>query len=169
MFFEAERQNFFRPLNGKRRELVAACLRSLYERLHGPGADYSQNLNRDSLRDLLMPIIQDCDTAVLTEAEHEDDEFTGIDSGDALQLAGALIRALLMLGLREDSCITVLNNRHQQVAQAVPVQVLRVVSARAVEALIQGTQAGCHELTPLPVERAKEVLAFGFEEHKQVT
>jgi hypothetical protein len=38
-----------------------------------------------------------------------------------------------------------------------------------VEALIQGTQAGCHELTPLPVERAKEVLAFGFEEHKQVT
>ncbi len=101
MFFEAERQNFFRPLNGKRRELVAACLRSLYERLHGPGADYSQNLNRDSLRDLLMPIIQDCDTAVLTEAEHEDDEFTGIDSGDALQLAGALIRALLKDGWLE--------------------------------------------------------------------
>lgn len=57
MFFEAERQNFFRPLNGKRRELVAACIRSLYERLHGPGADYSQNLTRDSLRDVLMPAI----------------------------------------------------------------------------------------------------------------
>jgi hypothetical protein len=59
MFFEAERQNFFRPLNGKRRELVAACLRSLYERLHGPGADYSQSLHRDNLRDVLMPIIQE--------------------------------------------------------------------------------------------------------------
>ena len=59
MFFEAERQNFFRPLNGKRRELVAACVRSLYERLHGPGADYSQNLNRDNLRDVLIPAIQE--------------------------------------------------------------------------------------------------------------
>jgi hypothetical protein len=44
VFYEAERQNFFRPLNGKRRELVVACLRSLFERLHGAGADYSHNL-----------------------------------------------------------------------------------------------------------------------------
>lgn len=86
MFFEAERQNFFRPLNGKCRELVAACLRSLYERLHGPGADYSQNLNRDSLRDVLMPVIQEHSSDIVVDAGAEDDELSGIDSGDAQQL-----------------------------------------------------------------------------------
>lgn len=101
MFFEAERQNFFRPLNGKRRELVAACLRSLYERLHGPGADYSQNLNRDSLRDVLMPVIQEHSGDALVDTVAGDDELAGIDSGDAQQLAGALIRALLKDGWLE--------------------------------------------------------------------
>ena len=72
MFFEAERQSFFRPLNGKRRELVAACLRSLYERLHGPGADYAQNLTRDSLRDLLMPVINDHANEIVGEGTLDD-------------------------------------------------------------------------------------------------
>ena len=58
MFFELERQHFFRPLNGKYRETVAACLRTLHERLHGPGADFSQTLSRDGLRDLLRPVVQ---------------------------------------------------------------------------------------------------------------
>lgn len=49
LFFEAERSRFFRPLNGSRRELVAACLRALYDRLHGPAADYAHNLNRTGL------------------------------------------------------------------------------------------------------------------------
>lgn len=101
MFFEAERQHFFRPLNGKRRELVAACLRSIYERLHGPGADYSQNLNRDSLRDVLMPVIQEHSSDVAMDASTGDDELGGIDSNDAQQLAGALIRALLKDGWLE--------------------------------------------------------------------
>lgn len=101
MFFEAERQHFFRPLYGKRRELVAACLRSVYERLHGPGADYSQNLNRDSLRDVLMPIIQEHSSDVTMDAGTGDDELAGIDSNDAQQLAGALIRSLLKDGWLE--------------------------------------------------------------------
>lgn len=101
MFFEAERQHFFRPLYGKRRELVAACLRSVYERLHGPGADYSQNLNRDSLRDVLMPIIQEHPGDVTMDAGTGDDELAGIDSNDAQQLAGALIRSLLKDGWLE--------------------------------------------------------------------
>ena len=101
MFFEAERQSFFRPLNGKRRELVAACLRSLYERLHGPGADYAQNLTRDSLRDLLMPVIHDHANEVVGEASHDDDELASIDSGDVQQIAGALIRTLLKDGWLE--------------------------------------------------------------------
>lgn len=101
MFFEAERQHFFRPLNGKRRELVAACLRSIYERLHGPGADYSQNLNRDSLRDVLMPVIQEHSSDVAMDSSTGDDELGGIDSNDAQQLAGALIRSLLKDGWLE--------------------------------------------------------------------
>lgn len=101
MFFEAERQHFFRPLNGKRRELVAACLRSVYERLHGPGADYSQNLNRDSLRDVLMPIIQEHSCDVAMDTGTGDDELGSIDSNDAQQLAGALIRSLLKDGWLE--------------------------------------------------------------------
>lgn len=101
MFFEAERQNFFRPLNGKWRELVAACLRSLYERLHGPGADYSQNMSRDSLRDVMMPVIQEHSGDVVVDVGGGDDELGGIDSGDAQQLAGALIRSLLKDGWLE--------------------------------------------------------------------
>lgn len=58
LFFDAERTRFFRPLNSARRELVAACLRTLYERLHGPSADYAHNLNREDLKDLLMPEVQ---------------------------------------------------------------------------------------------------------------
>lgn len=101
MFFEAERQNFFRPLNGKRRELVAACVRSLYERLHGPGADYSQNLNRDNLRDVLIPAIQEHSNELVGESNSEEDELGSIDSGDAQQLAGALIRMLVRDGWLE--------------------------------------------------------------------
>ena len=101
MFFEAERQNFFRPLNGKRRELVAACLQSLYERLHGPGADYSHNLTRDSLRDLLAPHIQLLSGAMSGEGEVVDDELARVDAGDDQQIAGALIRALLKDGWLE--------------------------------------------------------------------
>lgn len=100
MFFDAERQSFFRPLTGKRRELVAACLRALYERLHGPGADYSQNLTRDSLRDVLMPAIHEHATEVLEEHAADDDLAT-IDSSDVQQLAGALIRSLLKDGWLE--------------------------------------------------------------------
>ncbi|KGD30732.1 ATP-dependent helicase HrpA [Burkholderia pseudomallei] len=44
VFFDAERQRFFRPLNSSRRELVAACLRALYDRLHGPASSSASPL-----------------------------------------------------------------------------------------------------------------------------
>ena len=47
---EFERRHFFRPLSGKHREVIVACVRALYERLHGPSADYAQNLSRDRTR-----------------------------------------------------------------------------------------------------------------------
>ena len=79
---------------------MAACLRSLYERLHGPGADYAQNLTRDSLRDLLMPVINDHANEIVGEGTL-DDELANIDSGDVQQIAGALIRTLLRDGWLE--------------------------------------------------------------------
>lgn len=101
MFFEAERQNFFRPLNGVRRELVVACLRSMYERLHGPGADYAQNLTREALRDLLSPVIQAFANSTPKHPDEEGDELSQVDIKDDQQMASMLIRNLLRDGWLE--------------------------------------------------------------------
>jgi hypothetical protein len=47
---DTNRQNLFRSLSGERRELFTACLRSLYERLHGPSADYTHNSFRGVMK-----------------------------------------------------------------------------------------------------------------------
>jgi hypothetical protein len=99
MFFENERSRFFRPLNSSRRELVVACLRALYERLHGPAADYAHNMTRDALRDLLLPVVRenlDQAAPVLDQ-----DEFNVPESDDPQQLTSLLIRALLADGWLE--------------------------------------------------------------------
>lgn len=101
MFYEAERQHFFRPLNGKRRELVVACLRSLYERLHGSGADYAHNLTRDDVRDILLPVIQSMANELSTDVLALDDELALIESGDVLGLSSAVFRSLLRDGWLE--------------------------------------------------------------------
>ena len=101
MFYEAERQNFFRPLSGKRRELVVACLRSLYERLHGSGADYAHNLTRDDLRDILLPVVQTMSHELSADALSTDDELATIESGDVLELSSAVFRNLLRDGWLE--------------------------------------------------------------------
>ena len=101
MFYEAERQNFFRPLNGKRRELVVACLRSLYERLHGSGADYAHNLARDDVRDILLPIVQALSNEISVDTVSTDDELAAIESGDVLELSSAVFRSLLKDGWLE--------------------------------------------------------------------
>ena len=45
-FFTGKREQFFRPLTHADRECCAAVLRSLYDRVHGPNADYSEALTR---------------------------------------------------------------------------------------------------------------------------
>ncbi|MGZ5052797.1 MAG: Wadjet anti-phage system protein JetA family protein [Methylobacter sp.] len=100
MFFEAERQNFFRPLNGKRRELVVACLRTLYDSQHGPNADYAQTLTRDTLKDLLAPTVQDLINTIAADGL-PDDELSILDSADDQIVTNALIRALLKDGWLE--------------------------------------------------------------------
>ncbi|PUA17022.1 Wadjet anti-phage system protein JetA family protein [Glaciimonas sp. PCH181] len=101
MFFESDRLNFFRPIAGKHRTVVVACLRTLYERLHGPSADYGQNLTRDSLRDLLLPVVQDARhllaQARQDEADSEDESTLPSlipDNADDQQSTSAVVRAL---------------------------------------------------------------------------
>ncbi|RYG14758.1 MAG: ferrochelatase [Burkholderiales bacterium] len=99
LFFEGERARFFRPLNSSRRELVAACLRVLYDRLHGPAADYSHNLTRDALKELLLPVIREHQGRV--EEVQEPDEFSEATTSDPEQLANLIVRVLTRDGWLE--------------------------------------------------------------------
>lgn len=99
LFFEGERLRFFRPLNSARRELVAACLRALFERLHGPAADYSHNLTRELLRELLLPVVREYQNRIAPDAA--DDELSAPELDDPHQLVTAVIRAFLNDGWLE--------------------------------------------------------------------
>lgn len=110
VFFENERSFFFRPLAGKRRELVAACLRALYDRLHGPGADYSLPLTREALKELLAPTVQAHAQDVTADSAGTEDELSGLDSSDAMQVASALCRAL-----ERDGWLETIGNRTELV------------------------------------------------------
>ncbi|WP_211461546.1 Wadjet anti-phage system protein JetA family protein [Collimonas silvisoli] len=109
MFFEPDRLNFFRPLAGKHRGVVVACVRALYERLHGPSADYGQNLTRDGLRDLLLPVVQqalqEARQIMLMQEEAAGTELADDDfippGADDQQSSSALLRTLLRDGWLE--------------------------------------------------------------------
>jgi hypothetical protein len=57
MFFSDSRQHFFNPLTGKYRELVAECLRLLYQRLYTDLRDYGHAMNREQLVDIFKEAI----------------------------------------------------------------------------------------------------------------
>jgi hypothetical protein len=99
IFFDAERKRFFRPLNSSRRELVVACLRALYDRLHGPAADYAHHLTRDALKELLLPVMREYRDALTDEAP--DDELSTADDDDPQSLVVMVIRTLLTDGWLE--------------------------------------------------------------------
>lgn len=69
MLFAEERLNFFRPLTGKYREQVVACLRTLYARLYSSLADYS----RVVLRELVLEAFQEAITRTPVLESDEDD------------------------------------------------------------------------------------------------
>ncbi|MCP5169425.1 MAG: flagellar protein FliT [Hahellaceae bacterium] len=54
MFFSENREHFFRPLYGKYREIIAECLRLLYQRLYTSMADYGHALNREQLLEVFQ-------------------------------------------------------------------------------------------------------------------
>ena len=53
MFFTDARIQFFKPLTGKYREHVRACLGLLYNRQSGASADYGHSLTRDQIIEIL--------------------------------------------------------------------------------------------------------------------
>ena len=58
-FFTGKREQFFRPLTHADRECCAAVLRSLYDRVQGPNADYSEALTRDLVLAIVFQVLAD--------------------------------------------------------------------------------------------------------------
>ena len=57
LFFVWPREHFFRPLTHENRELCAALLRALHDRVHGANADYAEALTRDVVLEVLGRIL----------------------------------------------------------------------------------------------------------------
>ncbi len=77
MFFSDSRQHFFSPLTGKYRELVAECLRLLYQRLYTDLRDYGHAMNREQVVDIFKEAIArapilDADTNDATNGDADD-------------------------------------------------------------------------------------------------
>lgn len=59
LFFTSSREHFFRPLTHDNRELCAAVLRALHERVHGANADYAEALTRDVVLEVVTRALAD--------------------------------------------------------------------------------------------------------------
>lgn len=70
MFFEAQYQDFFRPLTSKYREQILECLQLLYRRLYTSQADYSQLLTREMVIECFQEAIA---RAPLIESQLEEE------------------------------------------------------------------------------------------------
>lgn len=87
MLFTPDRPHFFRPLTGKYREQVVACLRALYSRLYSSLADYHRVINRE----LVMETFEEAITRTPVLDDPEDDT--------ALPVRGEREQATWMLNL----------------------------------------------------------------------
>lgn len=92
VFFADQRLHFFRPLTGKYREQVVACLRALYARLYSSLADYSRVVQRDLVIEVFQETITR--TPVLDES---DDETSAPPRGEREQ-ANWMLNLLLEYG-----------------------------------------------------------------------
>lgn len=95
MLFTGERQYFFRPLNGKYREQVVACLRGLYARLYSSLADYSRVVRRE----LVLEVFQEAITRTPLLEDGEDD--TGLPVRGEREQANWMLNLLLEHGWLE--------------------------------------------------------------------
>jgi hypothetical protein len=92
MLFESERLHFFRPLTGKYREQVVACLRVLYARLYSSLADYSRVIGRD----LVLEVFQEAITRTAVLDDVEDDKLLPVR--DEREQANWMLKLLIEHG-----------------------------------------------------------------------
>src|SRR5260370_14573404 len=95
MLFANERLNFFRPLTGKYREQIVACLRELYARLYSSLADYSRVIGRD----LVLEVFQEATTRSPVLDDAEDDKSPSVR--DDRERAIWILKTLIENGLIE--------------------------------------------------------------------
>lgn len=96
MFFTNERYHFFKPLTGKLREVVANCLRELYDSTYGTESDRLSGLSRENLKGVFLPVVQQ--TPMLA-AEVSDDSDSEVS--DDQRIASEVIRILVKEGWLE--------------------------------------------------------------------
>jgi hypothetical protein len=89
MLFANEQLNFFRPLTGKYREQIVACLRELYARLYSSLADYSRVIGRE----LVLEVFQEAITRSPVLDDGDDDKSPSVrdDREQALWILKTLI------------------------------------------------------------------------------
>ncbi len=95
MLFVADRLHFFRPLTGKYREQVVACLRGLYARLYSSLADYSRVVQRE----LVLEVFQEAITQTPVLDDSEDDKSLPVRN--EREQAGWMLNLLLEYGWLE--------------------------------------------------------------------
>ncbi len=96
-FFTGKREQFFRPLTHADRECCAAVLRSLYDRVQGPNADYSEALTRELVLTIVFQVLAESSLrAVVFEPGRV------VSAEEERAYAGDLLRKLKEHGWIED-------------------------------------------------------------------
>ena len=96
-FFTPPREHFFRPLTHDNRELCAAVLRQLHERVHGANADYAEALTRDVVLEVVLRSLADPSLRALAF-----DAGRSVPAEEERSYAGDLLRKLKEHGWLED-------------------------------------------------------------------
>lgn len=96
-FFTGQQEHFFRPLTHGDRECCATVLRSLFDRIHGPNADYSEALTREVVLNIIFQALSD---PVLRASVFDMERTTTAD--EERLYANELLRKLKEHGWLED-------------------------------------------------------------------
>src|SRR4051794_23578346 len=97
LFFTPPRERFFRPLTHDNRELCAAVLRALHERVHGANADYAEALTRDLLLEVVGRVLAEPSLRALAFEPRR-----SVPAEEERAYAGELLRKLKEHGWLED-------------------------------------------------------------------
>ena len=96
MYFKDERYHFFKPLTGKLREVVASCVRELYDSTYGTESDRLSGLSRENLKAVFLPVVQRTPLLAADGSEESETEIS-----DDQRIASEVIRSLVKEGWLE--------------------------------------------------------------------